>query len=115
MCPSKASTLSSGLGRRRSIRDLNVRGCILGLRALTDRIASSRFFLRDVNASSAVSYRIPLNLSQSRLLADLVTITGQRLTWLSIAEEPDVWVLCGVLGEASGPRLAVFISATSDR
>lgn len=114
MCPSKASTPSSALGRRRSIADLNVRDTILELRALFDRIVSNRFCLRDVNGSSAVSYLIPLNRSQSLLLADLVTITGQRLTWLSIAEEPGTWVLCGRAGEASGPRLTVFISATSD-
>jgi len=61
------------------------------------------------------SYRLPLSLSQSRLLGALVTTLVPHSTWWFQEEEPDLWVMCGEVGEDSGPRVTVFISATSDR
>jgi len=58
---------------------------------------------------------LPLNPSQSRLLADLATTFVPRSTWWSKTEGSDSWVLFGEVGEDSGPQVTVCISATSDR
>ena len=115
MCPSKVYIPRSGPGRRRSIADPNVRDSIRELRALTDRMLSSSYSFSDVKEYSAASYLLQLSRSQSLLLADLATMCASRLTWSSIAGEPGSWVMFGEAGEASGPRLTVCISVTSDR
>ena len=89
--------------------------CIRGLRALTDQIVSKRYSSGAVLKSSPGHCRLPLSPSQSLLLADLVTTLVPRSTWWSTLEEKDSWVLCGEIGEGSGPRVTVFITATSDR
>ncbi len=115
MCPSAPSTLSSVPGRRRSMSDPSVRASIHGLRALLDRVASSGSSLNVVSESYAANCQLPLSRSQSRLLADLVTTLVPHSTWWLTMEEPDSWLLCGEVGEDSGPRVTVCISATSDR
>jgi len=115
MCPSTPSTLSSVRGRRLSISDPNVRDCIRGLLARIDHLGSSKYSSIDAPGSFEGNCLLPLNPSQSRLLADLVTIFVPRSTWWLTREEDDSWVMCGVLGEDSGPQVTVFISATSDR
>ncbi len=67
------------------------------------------------NASSGGNCLLPLSRSQSLALAALVTTLAEHSTWWSSEESPESWGMCGVVGEDSGPRLTVFISATSDR
>ena len=71
--------------------------------------------MRDVSASLGGNCLLPLNPSQSLLLGDLVTTFVPRSTWWSKIEGSDLWALFGEVGEASGPQVTVFISATSDR
>lgn len=115
MCPSRPSTLSSAPGHRLSTSDPNVRDCLRGLLARIEALGSSRSSLIVAHGSSGESCLLPLSRSQSRLLADLVTTFVPRSTWWLTQEESESWVLCGSLGEDSGPQLTVFISATSDR
>ena len=89
--------------------------CIRELRALSDRIVSSPSSFSGGNESFAANCLLPLNPSQSRLLADLVTTLVPRSTWWWTQEESDWWALCGAIGEDFGPQVTVFISATSDR
>jgi len=95
--------------------DPSVRDSIRGLRAHLDRIANNGSSLNAVSESFAANCLLPLSRSQSRLLADLVTTLVPRSTWWLTLEESDLWVLCGEIGEDSGPRVTVCISATSDR
>jgi len=115
MCPSPHSTPFFVPGHRRSTSDPSVRASIQGLRALLDRIANNGYSLNVVSESYAANCRLPLSRSQSLLLADLVTTLVPRSTWWLTLEEPDLWALCGEIGEDSGPRVTVFITATSDR
>ncbi len=92
-----------------------MRASIHGLQALLDRIASSGSSLNVVSESYAANCHLPLSPSQSHLLADLVTTLVPHSTWWLTREEPESWVLFGEVGEDSGPRVTVFISATSDR
>ena len=95
--------------------ELVVLECIRGLRALIDRLQNSGFSSIHEPGSSEGNCRLPLSHSQSLLLADLVTTFVPHSTWWSIREEKDGWVMCGEVGEGSGPRVTVFISATSDK
>ena len=115
MCPSAPFTLSSVPGRRLFISDLNVQDSIRGLRALLEAIESNASFSKGELEYLEASCLLPLNRSQSQLLADLVTKLAPRSTWWSKIEGPDWWAMCGVLGEDSGSQVTVFISATSDR
>lgn len=116
MClPFPPSTLSSPPGLRLFISDPSVQDSIRELRALLDQIesnASSSFGELEYLEASCL---LPLNRSQSHLLADLVTTLVVRSTWWSKIEGSDWWALCGKVGEDSGPQVTVFISATSDR
>ncbi len=115
MCPSPPSTLSSVPGRRLFTSDPNVRDCLRGLLARIDHLQSNGSSSKGALGSLEGSCLLPLNPSQSRLLADLVTIFVPRSTWWWSQEESESWVLCGKVGEDSGPQVTVFISATSDR
>jgi len=115
MCPSQACTPVSVLGRKLSMSDPNVRDCIRGLLARIDHLQSSGSSSILGLGSLEENCLLPLNPSQSRLLAALVTTFVPRSTWWSMTEESESWALCGALGEDSGPQLTVFISATSDR
>ena len=115
MCPSRASTPSLDPGLRLSTSDRRVQDCIRELRALSDRIVSSPSSSNGDVGSFAANCLLPLNPSQSRLLAEVVTTLVPRSTWWWTQEESDWWALCGVIGEDSGPQVTVFISATSDR
>ena len=115
MCPSPPYTPLSVHGRRRSTSDRSAQDSIRELRALTDRLLTNRSSLLDGNGSFEASCHLPLSGSQSHLLADLVTIFVPHSTWWLTREEKDWWALYGVRGEASGPRVTVCISATSDR
>ena len=115
MCPSQASTPDSVLGRRRSISDRSVQDSILGLLLHIEALRANRSSLHVGSASSRGLCRLPLSRFQSLLLGDLVTTSVPRLTWWSMLEENDSWVLYGVLGEDSGPQLTVCITATSDK
>ena len=116
MCPpSPPSTLSSPPGRRLFISDPSVQDSIRELRALLDRIESNAFSSTGELGSLEGNCLLPLNRFQSQLLADLATTLVPRSTWWSKIEGPDWWAMCGVLGEDSGSRVTVFISATTDR
>jgi len=115
MCLSPHSTHLSVPGRRLSISAQSVRDSILGLQALFDRIVSKGFSSKGASGSYVANCLLPLSPSQSLLLADLVTTLVPHSTWWSTVEESDSWVLCGEVGEDSGPIVTVFISATSDR
>ncbi len=115
MCPSQASIPSFVPGHRRSTSDPSVRASIQELQVLLDRIANSGSSLNVVSESYAASCHLPLSRSQSLLLADLVTTLVPRSTWWLTLEEPDLWAVYGEIGEDSGPRVTVFITATSDR
>lgn len=95
--------------------ELSVRDSLRGLRALIDQLESKAYSGIVVNECSEENCHLPLNPSQSRLLADLVTAFVPRSTWWSTQERKELWALCGALGEDSGPQLTVFITATSDR
>jgi len=115
MCPlSTPSTPLSVPGRKRSISDPSVRACIQELRAHLDLLESNGGSLHVASESYAANCRLPLSLSQSRLLAALVTTFVPRSTWWSTREVKDSWALFGEIGEDSGPRVTVFITATSD-
>jgi len=92
-----------------------VRASLRELRALIDRLEHSGSSGTSANGSFGGNCLLPLNPSQSHVLADLVTIFVPRSTWWSTNEEEALWALCGVIGEASGPQVTLFISATSDR
>jgi hypothetical protein len=115
MCPSQTYTPSSVLGRSRFIGAPSVQASIQELRALIEVLQSNASCITDVIGSSAESCHLPLNLSQSRFLAALVTTTAPRSTWWSTAQADDWWLMYGVLGEDFGPRVTVCITATSDR
>jgi len=115
VCPSRLSTPSSGPGLRLFTSDPRVKGLLRALRALTDRLESKGYSSIVERGYLEASCPLPLSRSQSRLLAHLVTTFVPRSTWWSKTEEQDLWVLCGEVGEDSGPRVTVFISATSDR
>ncbi len=115
MCPLAPSTLSSVRGRRRSTSDPSARASLQELQAHIARIESNRSSGVVANAFSDGSCRLPLSLSQSLLLADLVTAFAPRSTWWSKTEDSDSWLMFGVVGEDSGPQVTVCISATSDR
>jgi len=115
MCPSTHSIRSSVLGRKRSISEPVVQECSRELLARIDHLASNKSYSIAGNESFAASCRLPLSASQSRLLADLVTILVPHSTWWSTQERKDEWVLLGMLGEDSGPQVTVCITATSDR
>ncbi len=89
--------------------------CIRELRALTDRIVTNRYSSKGAAGCYVENCLLPLNPFQSQLLADLATTFVPRSTWWSTLEGSDSWVLCGRVGAGSGPRVTVFISATSDR
>ncbi len=115
MCPSRPSIPSSAPGLKLSMSDPRVKDCIRELLAHTDLLESKGSSFVDVSGSFGGNCLLPLNGSQSHLLAHLVTISVPRLTWWSTKEDKDSWVLCGRLGEDSGPQVTVFITATSDR
>lgn len=115
MCPSPAYIRSSGPGRRRSMSGQSARDTLRELRALFDRLLSSASSGNGDRQSSGVSCLLPLSRSQSLLLADLATTTAQRSTWWSLHADSDTWLMCGVAGEDSGPRVIVSITAISDR
>ena len=115
MCPSPAFILSSAPGRKLFISDPNVQDSIRELRALLDRIESNASYSKGELEYLEASCLLPLNRSQSHLLADLVTTLVPRSTWWSKVEGPDWWVLYGKVGEDSGSQVTVCISATSDR
>jgi len=95
--------------------DPSVRDYIQRLQALTGRLRSRESSSIVANGSYGANCILPLSLSQSHLLADLVTTFVPRSTWWSTLEGSDSWVLCGEVGEASGPRVTAFITATSDK
>ncbi len=95
--------------------EASVRDCARELRALTDQIASNPSSFAVGSRFSEANCLLPLSPSQSRLLADLVTMFVPRSTWWSKIEGSDLWALFGKVGEDSGPQVTVFISATSDR
>jgi len=115
MCPSPASTRHSVPGLKRSMSDPNVQGSIRTLLAHIEALENSESSGIVVNGSLPVNCLLPLNPSQSRLLAALVTIFVPHSTWWSTRERNESWVLFGELGEASGPQVTVCITATSDR
>jgi len=115
VCPSPPSTLSFAPGLRLSISDPNAQDFLRELRALTDRFVSKGSSSIVEPVSSEANCLLPLNLSQSQLLAALVTTFVPRSTWWSKIEGSESWVLFGRNGEDSGPQVTVFISATSDR
>jgi len=92
-----------------------VRDFIRELQAHIEAFESNGSSSIDDSRSSPENCHLPLSLSQSRLLAALVTTFVPRSTWWSMREERDSWVLCGRAGEVSGPQVTVFITATSDR
>lgn len=85
------------------------------LRAHIDRLLHSSVYGTSGSESYVENCLLPLSPSQSRLLADLVTVFVGRSTWWSTQEEKESWVMFGVLGEASGPQVTLCITATSDR
>ena len=115
MWGSPVSTPISDHGLRRSMSDQNVQDFFRELQAHIDQIASRRSSTIADSGFSVANCLLPLNLSQSRCLAGLATTFVQHSTWWSIREASDSWVLCGEVGEDSGPRVTVFITATSDR
>jgi len=115
MCPLPHSIPSSGPGRKLSTTDRVVRDFILELQAHTEAFGTNGSSLIVDSESLEGSCRLPLSLSQSRLLASLVTTFVPHSTWWSMKEDKDSWALCGRVGEVSGPQVTVFITATSDR
>jgi len=95
--------------------DRSVRDLLQELQAHIDRFESKESCGIVGNGSYGVNCLLPLSGSQSRLLAALATTFVQHSTWWSTLERPDMWALCGRAGEASGPQVTVFITATSDK
>ncbi len=84
------------------------------LQARTDQFDIKGSSLSAGSGSFGENCLLPLNRSQSRLLADLATTFVPRSTWWCTLEQPDMWAMCGKVGEVSGPQVTVFILATSD-
>jgi len=95
--------------------DPNVRDSIRTLLAHIEAFGSNGSSGIDASEFLPANCLLPLSRSQSHLLAALVTTFVPHSTWWSTRERSESWALCGKVGEASGPQLTVFITATSDR